>query len=252
MLKPDGVLLISCPNKLEYTRQARLPQRVPREGALPRRSWRNWSARAFPTIAWYGQRPSFFSVIAPEGAAGAPARSSRSTRTSPAEAAAMRSPTRSTSSSSRAARARRSPPCPRALSVLADRDDWVHRDYEKVMRTMRRRAHDDSSPRAASAPSSPSASGDRTPRGAAAARASQRDALEKDAELARELDGARARPSAARHSGHRARATLEPSTLKHATRSIRARADWRWWLAPAAVSALRPRGQSPHAPYNSR
>src|SRR5205085_4874131 len=64
--KPDGVFLLSCPNKLEYSdkRQFRNEFHVKE---LYREDLAALVSARFPALQWYGQRPSFFSVIAPEG-----------------------------------------------------------------------------------------------------------------------------------------------------------------------------------------
>ena len=135
MLAPDGAAAAVLPQQARVQRPARLRERVPREGALPRGARARSSARRFPHARWYGQRPSFFSVIAPEPQRRAgPARRGR--RKPTRRTAAPRSASRSTSSSPRAAPRGTLGMLPATLSVLADRDDWVHRDYEKVMRNL--------------------------------------------------------------------------------------------------------------------
>jgi hypothetical protein len=70
VLAPGGVLVLSCPNKLEYSdkRDYRNEFHVKE---LYRDELKRLVAARFPEIAWYGQRPSFYSVIAPESPAGA-------------------------------------------------------------------------------------------------------------------------------------------------------------------------------------
>ena len=134
VLAPDGVVVLSCPNKREYSdRRAFANEFHVKE--LYRNELAALVARQFPAVAWYGQRPSFFSVIAPEpGPAGAGDLLEVS-EANPAEAAsALAQPLYFllVAGRSRAAVDR----LPAALSVLSDRDEWVHRDYEKVMRDL--------------------------------------------------------------------------------------------------------------------
>ena len=92
---------------------------------------------------WYGQRPSFYSVVWPEqGAAQGEIFevSGRSaTSASPGHARPLYFIVIASASAARLAAI-----APR-VSVLADRDEWVHQDYEKVMRDLtatHRLAHD--------------------------------------------------------------------------------------------------------------
>ena len=131
VLTPSGLLILSCPNKLEYSDKRGYSnefhvKELYREGlaALVR--------SRFPEIEWYGQRPSFFSVIAPEG--GKPAAGhlvqvseSRPDEASPRLADALYFLV--VASRERACLEGVAP----ALSVLSDRDEWVHKDYVKVM-----------------------------------------------------------------------------------------------------------------------
>ena len=132
VLAPDGVLVLSCPNKVEYSdRRGYANEFHVKE--LYREELEALLASRFGEREWYGQRPTFFSVIAPEAAGEA-----QGQLVEVSEADAGRTAARLESplyfivvaSRSRAALAMTSP----ALSVLSDRDDWVHRDYEKVMR----------------------------------------------------------------------------------------------------------------------
>ena len=65
MLKPDGVLILSCPNKLEYSDKRNYANEF-HVKELYREELGALVGERFPETAWYGQRPSFFSVIAPE------------------------------------------------------------------------------------------------------------------------------------------------------------------------------------------
>ena len=68
VLKPDGVLILSCPNKLEYSDKRGFANEF-HVKELYREELAKLVGARFPHMDWYGQRPSFFSVIAPEGAA---------------------------------------------------------------------------------------------------------------------------------------------------------------------------------------
>jgi SAM-dependent methyltransferase len=131
VLAPGGVLILSCPNRLEYSdkRAFANPFHV-RE--LYREELAQLVARRFPECAWYGQRPTFFSLIAPEAPGPAAAQLVEVDEARPAEARGrIESPLYFLVVASRT-RADLEAVAP-ALSVLSDRGDWVHRDYEKVM-----------------------------------------------------------------------------------------------------------------------
>ena len=131
VLSPDGVLLLSCPNRAEYSdrRGFRNPFHVKE---LYRAELAQLVAARFPEAIWYGQRPTFFSLIAPEQSGDAAGELVEVDEENPAEAApALASPLYFLVVASRSGAALASPPP--VLSVLSDRGDWVHRDYEKVM-----------------------------------------------------------------------------------------------------------------------
>lgn len=135
VLKPGGVLLLSCPNKVEYSdKRAHANEFHVRE--LYREELAELVAARFPFSEWYGQRPTFYSVIAPEAPEAA-----RGELVEVEEAAASQ-PARSLShplyfllAASRDPQALES--VPPAVSVLADRGDWIYHDYEKAYREMR-------------------------------------------------------------------------------------------------------------------
>jgi SAM-dependent methyltransferase len=141
VLKPDGVLVLSCPNKLEYSDKRGFTNEF-HVKELYRDELEALVAARLPEVAWYGQRPSFFSVIAPEAplapAAGNVAATGELVEIAETEAGeathALSRPLYFLVVASRSAASVES--LPPALSVLADRDDWVHRDYEKVMRML--------------------------------------------------------------------------------------------------------------------
>ena len=134
VLKPGGLLVLSCPNRLEY-RDRRNFENPFHLKELYREELAHLVGAHFPHVAWYGQRPSFFSVIAPEAAGSAAGQLVEVGEADPANAAArLESPLYFMLLASRDAGAVAA--VPPALSVLADRGDWVHRDYEKVMREL--------------------------------------------------------------------------------------------------------------------
>ena len=134
VLKPGGVLLMSCPNKLEYTDKRDYHNEF-HVKELYRAELAQLVGKHFPHLAWYGQRPSFFSVISPESVAGSAAQVVEVEEASPHEASdSISNPLYFLVVASREAAAVAATPA--ALLVLSDRDDWVHRDYVKVMGMM--------------------------------------------------------------------------------------------------------------------
>jgi len=133
VLAPNGLLLLSCPNKREYSdRRGFVNEFHVKE--LYREELETLVARRFRHTRWYGQRPSFFSVIAPEpqSEVGHLAEASES---KPASACtALGEPLYFLVAASRSMGTIGM--LPATLSVFSDRDDWVHRDYEKVMRQL--------------------------------------------------------------------------------------------------------------------
>jgi len=134
VLHPEGVLLLSCPNKLEYS-----DKRNYRNEFHVRELYRDELAglvkARLPLSTWFAQRPSFFSVIAPEEPRGAHAQMVEIQEGQPSGAReTLSNPLYFIVAASRSREALES--VVPALSVLADREDWVHRDYEKVMRML--------------------------------------------------------------------------------------------------------------------
>lgn len=132
VLVPGGVLLLSCPNKLEYTDKRSFVNEF-HVKELYREELAALLAERWPHTLWFAQRPAFFSVISPEGVAGAVGELVETDETDPSRS----TPTLSNplyfivaASRDKDSLASVAP----ALSVLSDRGDWVHRDYEKVMR----------------------------------------------------------------------------------------------------------------------
>jgi SAM-dependent methyltransferase len=133
VLRPDGLLLMSCPNKLEYSDRRQFANEF-HVKELYREELEALLDRRFPHTKWYGQRPSFFSVIAPEPESEAGHLDEVSEEDPSNAAPALASPLYFLVAASRSAATLGM--LPATLSVLADRGDWVHRDYEKVMRMM--------------------------------------------------------------------------------------------------------------------
>jgi SAM-dependent methyltransferase len=134
VLKPDGVFLLSCPNKLEYSDKRRFQNEF-HVKELYREELGSLLSSGFPALQWYGQRPSFFSVIAPEGARDASGELREVSEQDPARAdPVLAHPLYFLLAASRSQASLEA--LPPLLSVLSDRDDWVHQDYEKVMRDL--------------------------------------------------------------------------------------------------------------------
>ena len=134
VLAPGGVLVLSCPNKLEYSDKRHFANEF-HVKELYREELAALVARRFAHCDWYGQRPTFFSLIAPEGAEQPAGQLIEIDEAHPESASThLENPLYFVlvASRERPALAAVAP----VLSVLADRTDWVHRDYEKVMRDL--------------------------------------------------------------------------------------------------------------------
>jgi SAM-dependent methyltransferase len=134
VLRPDGLLILSCPNRLEY-RDRRNFENPFHVKELYRKELALLLGAKLPIITWYGQRPSFFSLIAPETVQASTGQLVEVEESDPSqESSRLENPLYFIVLATRDARALET--MPPALSVLADRSDWVHRDYEKVMRDL--------------------------------------------------------------------------------------------------------------------
>ena len=133
VLRPGGLVILSCPNKVEYTDKRGVTNEF-HVRELQRDELAALVAPRFAHAAWYGQRPSFYSVVWPEQ--GAP----RGEIFEVGEAAAdTLSPGHARPMyfivvASEAAETLAS--LVPIVSVLADRDEWIYRDYEKVTRSL--------------------------------------------------------------------------------------------------------------------
>src|SRR5258708_23113329 len=67
VLKPDGILILSCPNKLAYSDKRGFVNEF-HVKELYRDELSVLLGRRFPHGFWYGHRPSFFSPTAPDSA----------------------------------------------------------------------------------------------------------------------------------------------------------------------------------------
>ena len=134
VLKPGGVLLISCPNKAEYT-DKRGSQNEFHVKELYRDELAALVSRRFPHVTWFGQKPTFYSVIAPEGTTSPSGELVEVTEKAPDKGTPqLASPLYFILAASRAPEALDVAP---AVSVFADQDDWAYNDWYKVMRELR-------------------------------------------------------------------------------------------------------------------
>ena len=131
VLRPDGFVILSCPNKAEYT-DARDHVNEFHVRELYRDEFAALVATEFPHIAWYGQRPGFFSVVWPEQS---------DARAEIFEVTEMAADAPSPGHARPlyfialvSGRAETLAALPARLSVLADRGEWVYRDYANVTR----------------------------------------------------------------------------------------------------------------------
>ena len=131
VLAPGGVLLLSSPDKREYSerRDFANPFHVKE---LYREELAALVTPRFPAIQWYGQKATFYSVIAPEAPAQSVALTEVDERDPSHAGQHLSNPLYFLLACAREEASLRDVPV--AMGVLADRSEWVHRDYEKVMR----------------------------------------------------------------------------------------------------------------------
>jgi SAM-dependent methyltransferase len=135
VLARDGVLILSCPNKREYS-DLRGHVNAFHVKELYRDELAALLGARFPECDWYGQRPTFYSLIAPERPARPEGQVVEVDERDPSESgAALSRPLYFLVAGSRE-RAALDAVAP-AVSVLADRGDWVYRDYENAYRKLR-------------------------------------------------------------------------------------------------------------------
>jgi SAM-dependent methyltransferase len=135
VLRPDGILILSSPNRAEYS-----DRRGFRNEFHVRELYREELARVlgprFPFSQWHGQRLSFFSLIGREGDIGAAGDIFEVDEANPAEAQAqLANPLYFIVVAAKHSEALAS--ANPSVSVLSDRGDWAYRDWEKVTRELR-------------------------------------------------------------------------------------------------------------------
>jgi ubiquinone/menaquinone biosynthesis C-methylase UbiE len=133
VLRPGGLLVLSCPNKVEYTDNRGVVNEF-HVRELYRDELAALLSPRFAHVAWYGQRPGFYSVVWPESPAqrGEIFELGEATADTSTQGHARPLYFIVTASAMAATLAGIAP----TLSVLADRDEWVYRDYEKVTRNL--------------------------------------------------------------------------------------------------------------------
>jgi SAM-dependent methyltransferase len=133
VLRPGGLVVLSCPNKVEYTdKRGATNEFHVRE--LYRDELAALIAPRFPHSAWYGQRLGFYSVVWAErgSARGEIFEIGETTADSPSPGHARPLYFIVVASVAMDALAGVAP----VVSVLADRDEWVYHDYENVTRSL--------------------------------------------------------------------------------------------------------------------
>jgi ubiquinone/menaquinone biosynthesis C-methylase UbiE len=214
VLKPEGILLLSCPNKLEYTDKRSFTNEF-HVKELYRDELAALLAGRWPHSTWFAQRPSFFSVISPESPADAAGELVETEESDPSKSTrTLSNPLYFIVAASREEKSLDA--IAPALSVLADRGDWVHRDYEKVMHMLE----------------------DSVARGEAL----EAQVIQRDRDLLRQGDDVRSLLAERNDVQRRlaegeaalqiARAELAVSTLQLSEKrqELEARRSWRWWL----------------------
>jgi len=132
-LAPDGVLLLSSPDKAEYSDRRNFSNEF-HVRELYREELQALLSARFAHLRWFAQKPTFYSVIAPEAQATGGALVAVGEEDPSRPEGRLPAPLYHLVAASRSAAAIEA--IPATLHVLADRGDWVWRDYEKVMRWM--------------------------------------------------------------------------------------------------------------------
>ena len=133
VLRPGGLVILSCPNKVEYSDKRGVTNEF-HVRELHRDELAALVVQRFPHLAWYGQRPSFYSVVWPERGAALGEIFEVGEQTADAPSPGHARPLYFIVIASGAAEtvARIAP----IVSVLADRDEWIYDDYVRVTRTL--------------------------------------------------------------------------------------------------------------------
>ena len=214
VLKPEGVLILSCPNKLEYSDKRAFANEF-HVKELYRDELAALVEARFPHLAWYGQRPSFFSVIAPEGARESVGQLIETAETSITESRpTLSNPLYFLLVAARSAAAVDA--LPAAMSVFADRDDWVHRDYEKVMRDLEYHAGRGKTLQA-------------QVEGHERAITVLEDAVRREQDSRKQVEAQLSRREATLHA-REAELAVRNISISDKDRELAARRSWRWWL----------------------
>ncbi len=211
VLAPGGVLVLSCPNKLEYTDRRKFANEY-HVKELYRNELQALLAPRFPHADWYGQRPTFYSLIAPERMDGAAAHLVEVEEARPADASDELSAALYfvIVASRDAAALATTPP---ALSVLADRGDWVRQDYEKVYRLLTHTAKDRDNYVKLTSKHVETITG-----------------LEEQVANLRTAIQLQEQALAAREALAQAQAALHDAALAEKQREVDRRRGWRWWV----------------------
>ena len=138
VLTPDGVLLMSCPNKEEYSDKRGFTNEF-HVKELYRDQLDALVRRRFAHADWYGQRPTFYSIIVPERPGPWAGQLVEVTEKEPQAASSRLSNPLYFIVAAGRERASVAPVAP-ALSVFADRGDWVYEDYVSVMKDLNHHA----------------------------------------------------------------------------------------------------------------
>jgi len=131
VLAPGGVLLLSSPDKREYSDRRNFVNEF-HVKELYREELAALVSARFAAIDWYGQKATFYSIIAPEGGAQGVALTEVDEQDPSHAAGRLSNPLYFLLACAREEATLRA--VPPAMGILADRSEWVHRDYEKVMR----------------------------------------------------------------------------------------------------------------------
>jgi SAM-dependent methyltransferase len=135
VLRPDGLLILSCPNKTEYSDRRGVTNEF-HVKELYRDELAELVRRRFPHATWYGQKPTFYSVIAPEGVAASAGELIEVSEKVPDRGAPhLASPVYFILVASRSREALDA--IQPAVSVFADHDDWAYNDWYNVTRQFR-------------------------------------------------------------------------------------------------------------------